>query len=395
MLGEFWEKTLNYYKHKHKVGTGRDLSLRKLNMKIAILSNLFTPYSKGGAEEAAKNQVVDFVSRGHEVIVLTLSPVNKFSIQIIAGVRTYFLPHKNIFNYMNIGRQELVRRFFWHVIDAFNIFLARDIKAILKAEKPDLVVSHNLKGLSLLTPRAIKQLGTPHHHVVHDVALYTPSGLIVYGKERSFEHTGFLTRVYRFFTKQFFKYPKKIIFPSRWLLNFYEEKGFFKNQEKVFEPNLMAVEKEIPHGSQDDIKREEFLFVGQLEPHKGVMFLLDAFDNICKDNPRIIPTLNIVGSGSLLPEIKKRAESNPNIIVHGRIPRENLGQFYSRAKATIFPSIVYENAPMVISESLSYGAPVLASRLGGAPEQIKEGENGYTFTPGNINDLVEKIKLYL
>ncbi|MFA5134040.1 MAG: glycosyltransferase [Patescibacteria group bacterium] len=366
-------------------------------MKVAILSNLFGPNSRGGAEEAAKNQVADYLSKGHEVVVITLSPSNTFSIHNIAGSRTYFLPHKNIFNYIDIGKQEAIRRFFWHIIDTFNIFLARDIKAILKVEKPDLIISHNLKGLSLLTPRAVAQLGTPHHHIVHDVALYTPSGLIVFGKENIFEHKGFLTEIYRIFTKKFFSYPEKIFFPSAWLLNFYRKNGFFINQEKKYEPNLLPIEKEGGKSGQ----RRGFLYVGQLEKHKGIMLLLDVFEKICPplllraeqgalgQNDRI--TLNIVGDGRLMPEIKKRAELNPNIIIHGRIPREDIAPFYKSAAVTVFPSIVYENAPMVILESLSYGTPVVVSRLGGAPEQIKEGKNGYTFTPNDSDDLYKKL----
>ncbi len=368
-------------------------------MKIVILNNLFPPNSHGGAEEAAKNQVNTFLVQGNEAVVLTLSPLNQFSVsrrspdgakgdvQSRDGIKIYELRHRNIFNYFNIGKHSAPVRFLWHIIDVFNFHLANDIKKILMTEKPDLVICHNLKGLSYLTPFQIAKLKIENWQVVHDVQLYTPSGLIEYGKENVFEHTGFPTRMYRFFARQLFKYAKKVFFPSAWLLNFYRKNDFFINQEKILEANEAGFE--IPPSPPlQRGEKEGFLYVGQLEPHKGILFLMDVFE-------KIDAKLEVVGDGSLMPEIKKRAELNPNIIVHGRVARAKLPEFYSRAAATIFPSLVYENAPMVIAESLSCGTPVIVSRLGGAPEIIREGENGATFTPGDAADLVEKLKKFI
>lgn len=401
-------------------------------MKVAILNNLFPPNSHGGAEEAAKTQTNTFFVQGNEVIVLTLSLLNKKSVQSRDGIKIYELRHRNIFNYFNIGRHSAPVRFLWHIIDTFNFWLANDIGKILKQEKPDLVITHNLKGLSFLTPLKSKNLKIKNYQVMHDVQLYTPSGLIEYGKENIFEHTGLPTRIYRFFTRRLFKYADKVFFPSAWLLNFYRKNDFFINQEKILEPNEAGFKggPSTSSGTNNYClsevegvqQRSGFLYVGQLEPHKGVILLFDAFEKLNelvpeRSSSKLFPErseaacpakliersgesrgdikLHIIGDGSLMPEIKKRAQLNPNIIVHGRVPREKLPEFYSRAKATIFPSLVYENAPMVIAESLSCGTPVICSRLGGAPELIREGENGITFTPGDANDLAEKIKKFL
>jgi len=382
-------------------------------MKVAILNNLFPPNSHGGAEEAAKTQANTFFAQGNEVVVLTLSPVNKFSIQSRDGIKIYELRHRNFFNYFNIGKHSAPVRFLWHIIDTFNFRLANDIKKILKKESPDLVICHNIKGLSLLTPLKIQNSKFKIYQVMHDVQLYTPSGLIVYGKENIFEHTGFFTRIYRFFTRRLFKYAEKVFFPSAWLLDFYRKNGFFINQEKIYQPNEVGFETRPPlEVGCPQVQKSGFLYVGQLEPHKGILFLLDVFEKLypsvilsdsegsrdssslsAPQNDKI--KLHIVGDGSLMPEIKKRAELNPNIIVHGRVAREKLPEFYACAKATILPSLVYENAPMVIAESLSCGTPVIVSRLGGALELIREGENGATFTPGDADDLAKKIKKFL
>ncbi|MFA6272649.1 MAG: glycosyltransferase [Patescibacteria group bacterium] len=373
-------------------------------MKVAILNNLYPPNGRGGAEEAARNQANTFCVQGDTMIVLTLSPVNKLVVREDNGVKIYELPHKNIFNYFHIGRHSAPMRFLWHIIDTFNFCLARDIGKILKAESADLAVCHNMKGLSYLTPRLIGRLGIKQWQVMHDVQLYTPSGLIAWGKEKSFEHAGLPTRAYRFFIRRFFSYAEKVFFPSKWLMEFYVSNGFFKTQEKIYQPNEInflnshceernrdaAISSAGFFANNQQSTINNFLYVGQLEPHKGVMLLLDAF--------LLLPNgaqLHIVGDGSLMAEVKKRTDGNPNIIVYGRVAREKLPEFYSRAKAVIVPSLVYENAPMVIGEALSCGAKVIVARLGGAPELIKERENGVIFTPGDANDLAEKMKKFI
>lgn len=51
------------------------------------------------------------------------------------------------------------------------------------------------------------------------------------------------------------------------------------------------------------------------------------------------------------------------------------------------PSICYDNSPTVIYESFSFGVPVIGSRIGGIPELIKEGYNGFLFEAGNVEEL--------
>ncbi|MBU1180333.1 glycosyltransferase [Patescibacteria group bacterium] len=361
-------------------------------MRVAILSNLYPPYSYGGAEQAAYAQAKKLQEEGNEVFVITLKHYKDVPCKLARYVLVIELPHKNIFNYYDIAKKPAWLRFLWHIIDTFNFWLANDIKKILEHEKPDLVIMHNMKGLSFLTPFKIQNLSRAKsrdlkiHLVVHDVSLYTPSGLIEWGKEDAWEHTGVLTRIYRFLTRRLMGYPEKVFFPSAWLLNFYRKNGFFTHQEKIYKPNEIDFQSTI-NNQQSTIN--SFLFVGKLERHKGILLLLDAFQNVESS------TLNIVGDGSLMPELKNRAQNNPNIKIHGQVPREELKKFYSRAKAVIVPSIVYENAPNVVYEALSCGASVIVSRIGGAHEPVREGKNGYTFEPGNINELAEKMKKYL
>ena len=58
----------------------------------------------------------------------------------------------------------------------------------------------------------------------------------------------------------------------------------------------------------------------------------------------------------------------------------------------MIPSECYENASMSALESFAYGKPVLASRIGGNPELVRDGESGRLFTPGSVEELASAMR---
>ena len=71
---------------------------------------------------------------------------------------------------------------------------------------------------------------------------------------------------------------------------------------------------------------------------------------------------------------------------------EKLYRTIAAAKFVVFPSEWYENCPFSVIEAQYYGTPVIASRIGGTVELIKEGMTGEFFEPGNQKELEEKIR---
>ena len=59
---------------------------------------------------------------------------------------------------------------------------------------------------------------------------------------------------------------------------------------------------------------------------------------------------------------------------------------------TIIPSLCYENAPTILSESFSRGVPALVANIGGAAEGVEDGINGFIFAPSNSESLRTAIK---
>lgn len=70
---------------------------------------------------------------------------------------------------------------------------------------------------------------------------------------------------------------------------------------------------------------------------------------------------------------------------------EELNRIITEAKVSVCPSEWYENCPFSVIESISYGTPVVGSRMGGIPELIEEGKTGELFDAGNANELMQAI----
>lgn len=72
---------------------------------------------------------------------------------------------------------------------------------------------------------------------------------------------------------------------------------------------------------------------------------------------------------------------------------KDLTSLIIQSKAVIIPSVWGENMPLSLLEAMSLGRAIIASRIGGLPEMVEHGVNGFLFEPGDYKDLVEKIKL--
>lgn len=325
-------------------------------MKIVLINNLFGKNTRGGAEEIVRILKDELLTQGHKVEVVQ-----------------FFAP--NIYPIIDSYKYSFPVRFFWHIIDTFNIFSYFKIKKILQESRPDIVWTHNLKGIGLLTPRAIRARSIYHVHVLHDVQLVEPSGILLYNNR----NLNKLNLVYEKITKILFGSPDLVVSPSQWLMNFYKNRGFFKRSKKIVLRNPISISDSQKY--HKEISSKNFLYVGQIEEHKGIFLLVDAFSEFVQDNKTA--HLDIIGSGSQEERLKQNIKNIPNIQFHGRKSHDEIIKYYARADYTVFPTLCYENAPNVIQESLLAATPVIASELGSISEFIEEGKNGILFKVGD------------
>ncbi|MBM4147088.1 MAG: glycosyltransferase family 4 protein, partial [Nitrospira sp.] len=71
--------------------------------------------------------------------------------------------------------------------------------------------------------------------------------------------------------------------------------------------------------------------------------------------------------------------------------KDQLAKILANVHFVVFPSVWEENHPLVIGEALQYGIPVISTSLGGAPETIQDGKNGFVFDPYKDGEFAEII----
>jgi len=244
-----------------------------------------------------------------------------------------------------------------------------------------------MKGLGLRVPQVVQSMKTPHIHIMHDLQLIYPSGLLIWGREQFSWMFKPAYTMYRFFTRRAIGKPDLVIFPSKYLMDMYKEFRFFKNTKTIVMPNP-APAFDIEPRSERLEGPMRILFVGQLERHKGIKLLIKAFKKL-----EFKALLNVAGEGVERKYLEQQAKANKPITDLGYVSVEQLIDCLKSADVLVVPSLCYENSPTVIYEALSAGLPVIAADIGGVGELLEDGVNGYLFKPGDVDDLAAKLCL--
>lgn len=357
-------------------------------MKIGIISNLYPPHVRGGAEHVVVRTIEALTELEQDVFVVSTQPRNVagfgLSIDDRPMERIYRFYPLNIYYVLRDYYYPWIIRLLWHFIDTFAHYSSRMVKRIMRREEPDILITHNLKGIGFSIPRVIQKAQIPHVHVVHDLQLIYPSGLRFFGKEQP----SVIARPFYWFYQKVcqwkFGSPNLVIFPSNFLKDEYVAHGFFPKSEIVVMPNPAPNFTDVPETECSD-SMIRLLFVGQLEYHKGIDLLLETVKGL--EDVQLI----IAGEGTLAKKVKKAADECNRIVYLGYIAIDQLVNCFGLSDAMVVPSLCYENSPTVIYESFKAGVPVLASDIGGVGELVEDGKNGFLFTPGDKEDLLRAI----
>jgi len=133
------------------------------------------------------------------------------------------------------------------------------------------------------------------------------------------------------------------------------------------------------------------LFVGRISEQKGIFQLLEA--------ARALPAgvqLVLCASSPDTPELLARLEAavagRPEIRwINAMLPVPEVVQLYSHAAVFVCPSI-YEPFGLINLEAMACGTPVVASRVGGIPEVVVDGETGWLVEPGDATALGQALR---
>lgn len=137
-------------------------------------------------------------------------------------------------------------------------------------------------------------------------------------------------------------------------------------------------------------KEVRLLFVGSLIPRKGLHDLLEALDDPRLNEVRLI----VVGEGALGPQLVAQSESlgvKDRTEWLGAVPPAEVARLMRSSDLLCLPSYM-EGRPNVVNEAMASALPVIATRIGGIPDMVVEGQTAFLHDPGNIEELREHIR---
>ncbi len=158
----------------------------------------------------------------------------------------------------------------------------------------------------------------------------------------------------------------------------------------------------IPHGHFEiykDLQKETaietdftILFFGRIWPYKGLEYFIEAANLVHKQNSEIWFCIAGTGEniGKYLTLIKNKDRF---VIINKKIPIHEVGLLFQKASIVVLPYIDATQSG-VIPIAYAYSKPVIATRVGGLPDVIHDGQTGFLVEPKSAQEIASKI-LYL
>ena len=144
--------------------------------------------------------------------------------------------------------------------------------------------------------------------------------------------------------------------------------------------------------------KETVMYAGRVEPIKGLDILLDSFKilNETRDVHLVVVGGSLSGDRELdaLRQRSKQLGILEKITFTGSVNQSELGRYYSAADVFVLPSH-YESFGLVALEAMACGTPVVASRVGGIPSFVDDGETGYLITWRSAEPFADRIEMLL
>ena len=289
----------------------------------------------------------------------------------------------------------------------FSIRTWRDVKHLIKRERPDFLFVH---GIYPLVSPSIYDVAWANHvpvvQMVHDMRFWCPSAwffrsgkICTLCSRGNFLH-GIIFRCYR---RSFllsatyaasltlcrlrgvFAKIRLFIIPSAHIETYLIRSGVSPDRIALH-PHIIAPPGRLP---PFNVPAEKYAcYLGRLSSEKGLLTLLEAARALSHVR------FKIAGDGPLRDTLRQYVATHrlQNVEFCGFLTGEEKDRFLSDAAFLIAPSECYESFGQVAIEAYAAGTPVVAADHGGLAALVQPRETGWLFSPGNTNDLINAVK---
>ena len=131
--------------------------------------------------------------------------------------------------------------------------------------------------------------------------------------------------------------------------------------------------------------REVLLYVGRFVPLKNLPLLISAFERVRRARPTA--TLVMAGEGALEDRIREQVRMlglERDVLFLGQVAHDELPALYAAADVVLLSSS-FDNSPNAVLEANACERPVVATRVGGVPRYVTDGENGLLVDGGDAD----------
>lgn len=163
-------------------------------------------------------------------------------------------------------------------------------------------------------------------------------------------------------------------------------RGFAPGARVVVIPNSVP----LPPLREHEVQPGRILFLGQVEPRKGIYELVEALSLLRERFPQV--ELAVGGQGELEQVRQRAAELGvlERMTMLGWVTAERKQEELARAAVFCLPSHA-EGLPMAMLEAMAAGKAIVVSGVGGIPDAVEDEENGLMVQPGDARELADKL----
>ena len=405
-------------------------------MKILQVVHTFPPYSFGGAEKYTF-QLSKELSNRHEVHVLFPKGGDN-SLRIDERRNGSLYLHEINLNESGFDLRKITK--YGRISQSYvDPALDKLWKGFIEDLNPDIIHFQHLLNLSVGFINIVKELGIASVLTLHDFWFMCPTvQLIQYSNEMCERPTPgicrkcWTSRQSELIAKEIGEQPlfdEIVLGMAKPYLNFINTDQAFEKRTCVMLESLLQIDRliapsnflrsmYISHGLPEEIiltsygydydvfdcklskpkiglgsKLITFGYLGRIVPIKGVHILLEAFRNIQDNSSRLLIFGGYDENSEYFKELQELKGDRSDVQFMGMTT--DIKKVFNTIDVLIFPSIWYENCPLVLSESNIARVPIIASNLGAIPEFVHDGRNGLLFEPGNAGDLFAKMSEFI
>jgi glycosyltransferase involved in cell wall biosynthesis len=364
-------------------------------MRILLLSSLYG-IRGGGAGILVYRLARGLSTSGNTVSVATMGEAPRYTEAKEQEIQVYRFRPFNIYPFEEKDTRPVWQRILWQMLDIYNLQSARIFRQILEKEAPDIVHIHKMRGFSsAVWSVAADSLPGRVIQTCHDYESMSPDGILRGSIGRMALRRQWPVRGYQIIRARLSAGVSVVTAPNAFTLHRIKNSGLFPRADSRVVANshgwtqqeLKAIHRRFVNSPGTAIK---FLYLGRLEPEKGIDQLCTAFLRVHESYPSV--QLKVAGWGTLDSALREKYSIHHGFNFLGVVDGIAKEDALNNANVVVLPSVVDEVFPLTIVEAFAFGKPVIASAVGGIPELVKHGETGWLVQPGDIESLAQQMR---